>query len=153
MTIEIFQSDSLGIFFNDCTSNFLDKPSVPLYLENGEPNFHNVVSYSYHNDRTVNIHDAYDTDKFDFSGTKDFDKKNHYRSKSFLAVPLKNHQSETIGVLQLINAIDPVTQEIVDFDPISERFAEAFASQAATVLTKQTLITSRTHHDDSRSRA
>jgi HD-GYP domain-containing protein (c-di-GMP phosphodiesterase class II) len=141
MIIEIFQSDSLGIFFNDCSNNFMDKPSVPLYLENGKPNLHNVVSYSYHNDKTVNIQDAYDTDKFDFSGTKEFDRNNHYRSKSFLAVPLKNHQSETIGVLQLINAIDPITQEIVDFDPISQRFTEALASQAATVLTKQELIT------------
>jgi HD-GYP domain-containing protein (c-di-GMP phosphodiesterase class II) len=141
MTIEIFQSDSLGIFFNDCDNNFLDKPSVPLYLKNGKPNLHNVVSYSYHNDRTVNIHDAYDTDNFDFSGTKEFDRKNRYRSKSFLSVPLKNHQSETIGVLQLINALDPVTQEIVDFDPVSERLTEALASQTATVLTKQALIT------------
>ncbi len=140
IAIEIFHSDSLGLFFNDCTSNFLDKPSVPLYLENGEPNFHNVVSYSYHNDKTINIHDAYDTANFDFSGTKEFDKINKYRSKSFLAIPLKNHLGETIGVLQLINAINPVTKEIVNFDPISQRFAEALASQAATVLTKQQLI-------------
>jgi HD-GYP domain-containing protein (c-di-GMP phosphodiesterase class II) len=140
MTIKIFQSDGLGLFFNDCTSNFIDKPSVSLYLANGEPNLHNVVSYSYHEDKTVNIHDAYDTNLFDFSGTKEFDKQNQYRSKSFLAIPLKNHQSETIGVLQLINVIDSTTQEIVDFDPISQRFAEALASQAATVLTKQQLI-------------
>ena len=141
ITIEILKSDSLGIFFNDCNSDFLDKPSVPLYGEEGQPNLHNVVSYAYHNNKTVNIHDAYDTDNFDFSGTKEFDKKNNYRSKSFLAVPLKDHQDETLGVLQLINAIDPVTREIVDFDPVSQRITEALASQAATVLTKQELIT------------
>jgi HD-GYP domain-containing protein (c-di-GMP phosphodiesterase class II) len=145
ITIEIFQSDSLGMFFNDCNNDFLDKPSVPLYLENGEPNLHNVVSYSYHKDKTVNIQDAYDTDKFDFSGTKDFDRKNSYRSKSFLAVPLKDYQDETIGVLQLINAIDPVTKEIIDFDPVSQRITEALASQAATVLTKQELINDLTN--------
>jgi HD-GYP domain-containing protein (c-di-GMP phosphodiesterase class II) len=138
--MEIFQSDSLGLFFNDCASNFMDKPSVPLYLKNGAPNFHNVVSYSYHNDRTVNINDAYDTTNFDFSGTKEFDQKNNYHSKSFLAIPLKNHQGQTIGVLQLINAIDRISKKIVKFDPISQRFAEALASQAATVLTKQELI-------------
>jgi HD-GYP domain-containing protein (c-di-GMP phosphodiesterase class II) len=140
VVMEIFQSDSLGLYFNDCTSNFMTKPSVPLYLENGEPNYHNVVSYSYHNDKTVNIQDAYDTANFDFSGTKAFDQKNNYHSQSFLAVPLKNHQGKTIGVLQLINATDPVTKDIVAFDPISQRFAEALASQAATVLTKQELI-------------
>jgi HD-GYP domain-containing protein (c-di-GMP phosphodiesterase class II) len=141
LRIEIFQSDSLGAFFNGCNSDFLDKPSVPLYLENGEPNFHNVVSYSYHNNKTVNLHDAYDTAHFDFSGTKIFDEKNNYRSKSFLAIPLKDYQDDTIAVLQLINALDPVTKEIVDFDPVSQRLTEALASQAATVLTQQELIT------------
>jgi hypothetical protein len=43
---------------------------------------------------------------FDFSGTKNFDKKTGYRSKSFLTVPMKNHEDEIIGVLQLINAKD-----------------------------------------------
>lgn len=137
---EIFHSNSLGIFFNDCLSNFMDKPTVPLYLTTGEPNLHNVVSYSFHKDKTVNIHDAYDTKLFDFSGTKIFDQRNNYRSKSFLAIPLKDHQGETIGVLQLINSLDPETKQIIDFDPISQRLVEALASQAATVLTKQKLI-------------
>jgi HD-GYP domain-containing protein (c-di-GMP phosphodiesterase class II) len=140
MVIKIFQSDGLGLSFNDCTNNFMDKPSVPLYAENGEPNLHNVVSYAYHKDKTVNIHDAYDTHHFDFSGTKKFDKQYGYHSTSFLAIPLKNHLGETLGILELINAIDVTTQEIVDFDPVSQRFVEALASQAATVLTKQQLI-------------
>jgi HD-GYP domain-containing protein (c-di-GMP phosphodiesterase class II) len=140
LVIEIFQSDSLGVSFNDCNSNFLDKPSVPLYLVDGRPNLHNVVSYAYHTDSSVNIQDAYDATKFDFSGTKIFDQKNNYHSKSFLAVPLKNHQGDTIGVLQLINAIDPDSNEIVDFNPDSERLIDALASQAASVLTKQELI-------------
>jgi len=54
---------------------------------------------------------------------------------------LTNHQGEIIGILQLINATDPETQEIIKFDSVSQRFAEALASQAATVLTKQQLIT------------
>jgi len=54
---------------------------------------------------------------------------------------LSNHQGEIIGILQLINAINPETKEIITFDSVSQRFAEALASQAATVLTKQQLIT------------
>jgi HD-GYP domain-containing protein (c-di-GMP phosphodiesterase class II) len=140
MAITIFQSDSLGLFFNDCNSDFMDRPTVPLYLKNGEPNLHNVVSYAYHKDEAVNINDAYDTVNFDFSGTKKFDKENGYRSKSFLAIPLKNHLGETIGVLQLINALDSITTKIINFNPISQRVTEALASQAAAVLTKQALI-------------
>jgi HD-GYP domain-containing protein (c-di-GMP phosphodiesterase class II) len=138
--VEILYCDSLDI----CLRGISDDPAynltVPLYTEDGQPNLHNVVSYSYHMDKTVNIQDAYDSENFDFTGTKEFDRKYHYRSKSFLSVPLKNHQAETIGILQLINAIDPDSREIIDFDPVSQRFTEALASQAAIVLTKQNLI-------------
>ncbi|MDP1663531.1 MAG: HD domain-containing phosphohydrolase [Methylobacter sp.] len=138
--IEIIRSDSLGIFLGG-GGNPISIPNIPLYGENGEPNLKNVVCYSYHNNKTINIDDAYDAVNFDFAGTKAFDKKNNYRSKSFLSIPLTNHQGEIIGILQLINAIDPETKEIIKFDSVSQRFAEALASQAATVLTKQQLIT------------
>jgi len=138
--IEIIRSDSLGISLGG-EGNTINIPNIPLYEENGEPNLKNVVCYSYHNNKTINIDDAYDAVHFDFAGTKAFDKKNNYRSKSFLSIPLTNHQGEIIGILQLINATDPETQEIIKFDSVSQRFAEALASQAATVLTKQQLIT------------
>ncbi|MFU8788069.1 MAG: HD domain-containing phosphohydrolase [Methylobacter sp.] len=137
--IEIIHSDSLGIYLGG-EGNVVNMPSIPLYGENGEPNLKNVVCYSYHNNKTINIADAYDAVHFDFVGTKAFDQKNNYRSKSFLSIPLTNHQGEIIGVLQLINAIDPITKEIITFDSVAQRFAEALASQAATVLTKQQLI-------------
>ncbi|TRW90726.1 HD domain-containing phosphohydrolase [Candidatus Methylobacter oryzae] len=138
--IEIIRSDSLGIFLGG-GGNAINIPNIPLYEENGEPNLKNVVCYSYHNNKTINIEDAYNAAHFDFAGTKAFDKKNNYRSKSFLSIPLTNHQGEIIGILQLINALDPATKEITTFDSVSQRFAEALASQAATVLTKQQLIT------------
>ncbi|MGZ8159970.1 MAG: HD domain-containing phosphohydrolase [Methylobacter sp.] len=137
--IEIIHSDSLGISLGG-GGNALNIPNIPLYGENGEANLKNVVCYSYHNNKTINIADAYDAVHFDFTGTKAFDKKNNYRSKSFLSIPLNNHQGEIIGILQLINAIDHETNEITNFDSVSQRFAEALASQAATVLTKQQLI-------------
>lgn len=137
--IEILHSDSLGIYLRGVAKHPLDIPSIPLYIQ-GEANLNNVVSYSYHKDKTINIHDAYEVGEFDFSGTKAFDAKNNYRSKSFLAVPLKDYRGETIGILQLINAIDTDNKTIVDFDPVAQRLAEALASQAAIVLTKQQLI-------------
>ncbi len=138
--IEIIYSASLKIYFNANNSGEFHFPRVPLFTEDGQPNLRNVVSYSYHKDQTINIEDAYDDANFDFSGTKIFDEKNKYHSKSFLAIPLKNHQHETIGVLQLINALDPKTQDIIAFDAISQRVIEALASQASVALTKQQLI-------------
>jgi hypothetical protein len=47
-----------------------------------------VVAYAYHHDTSINIADAYTQEGFDFSGTKNFDKKTGYRSQSFLTVPM-----------------------------------------------------------------
>ena len=139
MKIAIIQSDSLGLALRG--SHDINMSNIPLYDENGDPNLKNVVSYSYHSNKAINIEDAYDTNIFDFSGTKFFDQKNNYRSTSFLSIPLTNHLGEIIGILQLINAIDTETQKIIAFDSVSQRFAEALASHAAAVLTKQQLIT------------
>ena len=59
---------------------------------------------------------------FDFSGTKSYDSKTGYHSKSFLTVPLKNHENEIIGVMQLINARDE-NGEVISFDNDMEEAA------------------------------
>jgi HD-GYP domain-containing protein (c-di-GMP phosphodiesterase class II) len=53
---------------------------------------------------------------------------------------MRNHEGESIGVLQLINAQDPRTGEIVPFSPSDQRLAESLASQAAVALTNRMLI-------------
>src|SRR5438045_4784955 len=53
---------------------------------------------------------------------------------------MRNHENESIGVLQLINAQDPRTGEIVPFSPSDQRLAESLASQAAIALTNRMLI-------------
>jgi len=99
-----------------------------------------VVAYAFHHDTSVNVADAYTQEGFDFSGTKNFDKKTGYRSQSFLTVPMKNHESEIIGVLQLLNAKDRVTGTVIPFSPEDQQLAESLASQAAIALTNRLLI-------------
>src|ERR1700704_5240961 len=53
---------------------------------------------------------------------------------------MKNHESEIIGVLQLINSVDPATNEIGPFSHSDQRLAESLASQAAIALTNRNLI-------------
>ena len=80
-------------------------PFYPIQLfKDGKPNTTMVAAYAALTGKTVNIADAYTEEGFDFSGTRAFDAKTGYRSKSFLTVPMKNHEDEIIGVLQLINA-------------------------------------------------
>ncbi|MFI3195083.1 MAG: HD domain-containing phosphohydrolase [Methylococcaceae bacterium] len=138
--MEIVHSDSLGIRLGGSSGQPANMPTIPLSLADGTPNLKNVVSYSFHNNKTVNIDDAYNDQVFDFSGTKHFDAQNHYHSKSFLAVPMRSHEGDIIGMLQLINAIDKADGQVIAFDAIAQNLTEALASQAAIVLTKQRLI-------------
>ena len=137
---EIMRTDSLSIAMGGTTG--VNIPFYPIHLigRDGLPNNSMVVAYAVLHDRTVNIPDAYTADGFDFSGTKNFDKKTGYRSKSFLTVPMKNHENEIIGVLQLINAQDRRTGEIIPFSAADQGLAESLASQAAIALTNRLLI-------------
>jgi len=137
---EIMRTDSLKIAMGGTTG--VPIPFYPIHLigRDGLPNNSMVVAYSVLHDRTVNIPDAYTAEGFDFSGTKNFDKKTGYRSKSFLTVPMKNHENEIIGVLQLINAQDRETGRIIPFSAADQSLAESLASQAAIALTNRQLI-------------
>ena len=145
LKFEILRTQSLGIAMGGTTGQEINFPALPIYLEDGKPNINMVAAYSVVNASTVNIADAYLTEGFDFSGTKKFDDKMGYRSKSFLTVPMKNHENEIIGVLQLINAIDPMTKQIIAFSDSHQRLVESLASQAAVALTNQNLIAGLKH--------
>lgn len=137
---EILRTDSLNIAMGGTTGVEVPFYPVRLFDEEGRPNNSMVVAYSVLRDETVNIADAYAAKGFDFSGTKNFDGKTGYRSESFLTVPMKNHEDEVIGVLQLINAKDRKTGATVPFSEADQRLAESLASQAAVALTNRQLI-------------
>ena len=112
---------------------------VKLWLDEHTPNHANVSAYVALTGKTVHIDDAYEEDGFDFSGTKGFDKKTGFRSKSFLTVPLKNHEDDIIGVMQLINARDKEGNVIHFSDEMQEQ-VESIASQGAVALTNKKLV-------------
>ena len=139
LRFEIMRTASLDIAMGGTTGNPI--PFYPVHLfRNGDPNTSMVAAFAALTGQTVNIADAYTEEGFDFSGTRAFDQKTGYRSKSFLTVPMKNHEGEIIGVLQLINCQDPATGEIVPFSPSDQRLSESLASQAAIALTNRALI-------------
>ncbi len=140
LKFEIMRTQTLGIAMGGTTGKEIPFPPLPIYLEDGSPNVNMVAAYTVLNDCTVNIKDAYEAIGFDFSGTRKFDESTGYRSKSFLTIPMKNHENEIIGVLQLINSIDPVTNEIVPFSEANQQLVESLASQAAVALTNHNLI-------------
>src|SRR5882724_8808490 len=139
LRFEIVRTSSLRYYLGGTTGNPVPFYPIQLYKD-GRPNQSMVAAYAALTGKTVNIADAYTADGFDFSGTRAFDTKTGYRSKSFLTVPMRNHDNETIGVLQLINAMEPSTGAIVPFSPSDQRLAESLASQAAIALTNRMLI-------------
>jgi HD-GYP domain-containing protein (c-di-GMP phosphodiesterase class II) len=144
LRFEIVRTTSLKYYLGGTTGNPVPFYPIQLYKD-GAPNNSMVAANAALTGVTVNIADAYTADGYDFTGTRAFDSKTGYRSKSFLTVPMRNHENEAIGVLQLINATDPKTGEIVAFSPSDQRLAESLASQAAIALTNRMLINQLEH--------
>ncbi|MFA7269324.1 MAG: HD domain-containing phosphohydrolase [Sterolibacterium sp.] len=141
LRFEILRNDTLKIALGGTSGNPITFPDLPFTNEQGEQNNSMVAVYAALHNQTVNIEDAYAVEGFDFSGTRKFDERTHYRSKSFLTVPMKNHENAIIGVLQLINSLDPDTRLVVPFSAADQRLVESLSSQAAIALTNRLLIT------------
>ncbi len=137
--MEIIRTDSLDFAMGGTTGVEIPFPPIPLFSENGEANLHNVVTSAVHKDIIINIPDAYHFEGYDLSGPRAFDQKTGYYSKSFLTVPMKNHEGDIIGVLQLLNAQDE-SGTIIPFSDEAQRLTASLASQAAIALTNQRLI-------------
>ena len=140
LRFEILRTDSLRIAMGGTSGNPILFPNLPLLDEAGSPNDSLVAAYAAIHRQTVNIADAYTEPNFDFSGTRRFDERTGYRSKSFLTVPMRNHEGEVIGVLQLLNAQKPGSTEVVSFSSSDQSLVESLASQAAIALTNRLLI-------------
>lgn len=128
----IVRTNSLDLAYGGSSNLPVPFEPLPLYDKNGQPNHHNVATHVALEGQSVNIPDIYNAEGYDFSGTKIFDEKNHYRSISCLTVPLKN--KEVIGVLQLLNAKSPEEDHIIPFSIYHKLVAESLASQAAVVM-------------------
>ena len=140
LRFEILMTDSLDFHMGGTSGKDIPFYPVKLYLDDGEPNNSMIAAYVGLTGETVNIKDAYQAKGFDFSGTKMFDEKTGYHSQSFLTVPLKNHEDEIIGVLQLLNAQRTKSNTIIPFTSDIQKMVEALASQAAVAITNKNLI-------------
>ena len=137
----IMITDSLNIALGGTTGKEIPFHPISLVDEKtGEPNYHNVSTYVAITGHSVNIPDIYDAKDFDFTGTMEFDKRMGYRSISSLTVPLKNHLGEVIGVIQLFNAQNLMTNQVVQFNTYQQLVVESLASQAAVSLNTQELL-------------
>ena len=137
LRFQIVQNDSLKIRMGGKSGESIPFPPVELKESN-------VSAFVALKGVSVNIPDVYNTDLFDFTGPKKFDDSTGYRSKSMLVVPMRNHENDIIGVLQLLNATNPISNEVIAFSQDYENLSESLASQAAVSITNAKLIANMT---------
>jgi putative methionine-R-sulfoxide reductase with GAF domain len=120
-------------FYKGTHGDTIELPPVPVNSET------HICACAARTAKIVNVADVYTNERFDFSGTKEYDKINSYTSRSMVAVPMKDENGEIIGVIQLINALDGVGKPI-PFSEESVFILTALASQSAIVLNNSRLI-------------
>lgn len=138
LEFRVVQNDSMKIQMGG-THGAIEWKPLELYDLQKNENHRMVAAVCALNKIVVNIPDVYESTLYDFSGTIDFDSKTGYRSRSMLVLPLKDHEENLIGVLQLINKKDKY-DGIIPFNYEDEEIALSLTSQAAVALTKQRLI-------------
>ncbi|MEA2664630.1 MAG: hypothetical protein QOI11_1574 [Candidatus Eremiobacteraeota bacterium] len=101
----------------------------------------------------VRIEDAYDIPgDAEYRFNPSFDRANAYRTKSVLAVPMRDHEDAIVGVIMLINRkpafetalISPAHTEALvrSFSARDERLLLSLASQAGVALENRSLVES-----------
>lgn len=131
LTFKIMKTLSMGIS-RGVGGEAIDMPPVAMKEEN-------VCAYTAIHREIVNIPDVYDSDRFDFSGPKQYDSLTGYHTKSQLVIPLENNENELIGVLQLINAMDK-EGNVIPFDKQFDIIIRSLGSMAAIELTNLTYM-------------
>jgi HD-GYP domain-containing protein (c-di-GMP phosphodiesterase class II) len=138
LRFKLAQNDTVAVPFREVAIN-IDEKSIAGYVAlTGE---------------IVNIEDAYHLPAdVPYSINRKFDEDSGYRTKSILAVPIRNQKDKIIAVLQLINAkrdfsarlasYDAVDQQVLAFSPRQQEIVQSLAGQAAVALENSQLYDS-----------
>lgn len=137
LKFETLMNDTLNMYMGGTSGKPIPFPEIPMFID-GQPNYNALVAYAAATDQLINISDAYEAGDYDMSAARRMDEKTGYRTKSVLTIPMKNHEQEMIGVIQLINAQSE--DDIIDFEPQVESIIRSLASMAAVALTNRQLI-------------
>lgn len=137
LKFETLLNDTLDMYMGGTSGKSIPFPEIPMYVDD-QPNYNALVAYAAATDQVINISDAYEAGDFDMSAARKMDEKTGYRTKSVLTIPMKNHEKELIGVLQLINAQNET--DVIDFSHEVEAIIRSLGSMAAVALTNRQLI-------------
>lgn len=130
-----------------------DTVEVPFREVTMEVNVNSIAGYVALTGEIVNIADAYNLPAdVPYTINRSFDEDSGYRTRSILAVPIRNQKDKTIGVLQLINAKrspearldspEAVNEHVIPFTAHEQEIVLSLASQAAVAYENSRLYDS-----------
>jgi HD-GYP domain-containing protein (c-di-GMP phosphodiesterase class II) len=122
-----------------------DTVKVPFREVTMEIDEHSIAGYVALTGQIVNLPDAYDLPPdVPYAINRKFDEDSGYRTRSILAVPIRNQKDKIIGVLQLINAKDDFSarlnselafdSHVVRYTGRQQEIVLSLASQAAVAI-------------------
>jgi len=126
LTTDTLTADRGTIFLIDRASDELFSRGAmgDLLQEIRLPSSKGIAGAVYTNGKPVIIHDAYSDPRFN----PEVDKKTGYKTRNILCAPIRNKNSEIVGVIQLINKKEG------DFTESDLSLLEAMSTQAAAAL-------------------
>lgn len=138
LRFKLAQNDTVAVPFREAVIGINEKSIAGYVALTGE---------------IVNIEDAYHlAPDVPYSINRKFDEDSGYRTKSILAVPIRNQKEKIIAVLQLINAKrdfsaridshDAVERQVLAYTPRQQEIVQSLAGQAAVALENSQLYDS-----------
>ena len=137
LKFETLINNSLNLYMGGSSGEPIPFPAIPIYKE-GQVNQHAIVAIAAAEGDMIHIPDVYACQQYDLSAARSIDLRTGYRTQSVLTVPMKNHEGELNGVLQLINAT--VDGKVSAFPAQQMELVRSLASLAAVALTNKQLI-------------
>src|SRR5947207_1548806 len=128
-TTSLVNSERASIFLHDpkteelWTKVALGAPEIRVPLTAG------IVGHVFQTNQTLLVPDAYDDPRFN----RDVDKRNGYKTRNLLTVPVKNLERKQIGVLQAVNRIGGA------FSENDKTVIELLADQAGVAIQRYRL--------------
>lgn len=138
LKFETVINKSLNLYLGGGSDRFVSFPNINLYID-GKPNQRAIVAHAVNSGKVINIPDVYAALPFDMSAAREMDARTGYRTQSMLTIPLKDHQDDILGVIQLINVKDE-KNNIIPFSEELVTLIRSFASLGAIALTNSSLI-------------
>ncbi|NOX62174.1 MAG: GAF domain-containing protein [Chloroflexi bacterium] len=131
----IMRNDTLGLAMGGSSGVTIPLAPLPLYHpDTNEPNHDTVATHTALSGKTVNVPGENGESNVRGAGPEALKWKTDYQVQTYLSLPLKNTRGDVIGVLQLLNAQNPETGEIIPFGRDLQKLMETFSLLATAAL-------------------